>query len=439
MKSLFKRTQELKTELDSLQPIAPEQEQRLWQKLRLEWNYHSNHIEGNTLTYGETELLLLHDQTLGNHTLREYLEMKAHDLGIQHLRKLAEDSGNPIKVSDIRDLNKIILKEPYWKPTRTPDGQPSRAQVIPGEYKTHPNSVITATGELFEYAAPMDVPGKMQGLIDWLNGSLAENQIHLISVAAKLHHDFVLIHPFDDGNGRVARMLVNYLFLRAGYPPIIVPTEQKTEYLANLRLADAGDIDGLEKFFARQLERSLDLAIRAARGESIKEPSDAEKQVVIFVREQKNRETGNLLSQDTVDRVVEESVIPLFRSLQKKLSSLSELFERVIVSFQDSKGKIHHPPIRGNLRDFQIKKAEPYQSIRFNFEFIRFHEKAPIRFNYSTSLVCSFEKDSYVLIHHGTQILEKNYSQMLIAKEIDEVTSSVLEATLRAIQGLANP
>ena len=154
----------LKKEWDALQPLSPEHDRRLWQKLRLEWNYHSNHIEGNTLTYGETLLLLLHGQTRGNHTLREYEEMKAHDVGIEHLRNLAADKARLINPGDIRDLNKIILKEPFWKPTQTPDGQPSRAQVIPGEYKTLPNSVITATGEPFEYASPMEVPARHAGI-----------------------------------------------------------------------------------------------------------------------------------------------------------------------------------------------------------------------------------------------------------------------------------
>ena len=136
---------ELKVEWDSLLPLAAEDERRLWQKLRLEWNYHSNHIEGNTLTYGETELLLLHDQTHGTHDMREYVEMKAHDAGIAHLRQLAADRSRVIGEGDIRDLNKIILKEPFWKVAETPDGEATRKQIIPGEYKTMPNNVRTAS------------------------------------------------------------------------------------------------------------------------------------------------------------------------------------------------------------------------------------------------------------------------------------------------------
>jgi Fic family protein len=173
----------LKSEWCALQPLSSENDRRLWQKLRLEWNYHSNHIEGNALTYGETVLLLLHGQTHGNHTLREYEEMKAHDVGIAHLRNLAADRDRLIGSGDIRDLNRIILKEPYWKPTQTPDGQRTRAEVVPGEYKTLPNSVITATGELFEYAPPMEVALRMQALVDWLASALIDDEPPIVDIA----------------------------------------------------------------------------------------------------------------------------------------------------------------------------------------------------------------------------------------------------------------
>ena len=109
MKPDFETIDALKKEWDSLQPLSAENEARLWKKFRLEWNYNSNHIEGNTLTYGETELLLIHDRTTGDHQMRDYIEMKAHDLGIAHVQTLAADR-RIIGETDIRDLNKIILK-----------------------------------------------------------------------------------------------------------------------------------------------------------------------------------------------------------------------------------------------------------------------------------------------------------------------------------------
>ena len=101
----------------------------------MEMNYNSNHIEGNTLTYGETELLLIFGDTKGNHTLREYEEMKGHDIAIKMIEEWAADKNHILTEKDIKDLNEVILKEPFWKEAETPDGQHTRRLIKIGEYK----------------------------------------------------------------------------------------------------------------------------------------------------------------------------------------------------------------------------------------------------------------------------------------------------------------
>lgn len=437
MNTDFANIDALKKEWDSLQPVAPEHERRLWQKLRLEWNYHSNHIEGNTLTYGETVLLLLHGQTHGNHTLREYEEMKAHDVGIEHLRNLAADKGRLITPVDIRDLNKIILKEPFWKPTQTPDGQPSRAQVIPGEYKTLPNSVLTATGELFEYAPPMEVPARMQALVDWLGEALADPNQNILTIAAKLHHDFVLIHPFDDGNGRVARLLVNYLFLRDGYPPIIVPTERKTDYLTALRLADAGDLVPLGEFFGKQLERTLNLAIRAGKGESIEELSDVEKQVTLFVRgAQARKEELGMPTKEILGQLAEVSFSPFIKELERKLEGLKPMFSKYDVVTENLRGT----GARGSsVSQSDIGFQVPGGQIIMKFCFLGYKGEAALPFDYETSVGIHFPPGKYTITQDGNVMVSKPYSDPILSEEIDEVTARVLAKTFGVIRGKASP
>src|SRR5437667_5428103 len=267
------------------QPLKREDEQRLRQKLRLEWNYNSNHIEGNTLTYGETELLLIKGQTVGGHTIREYEEMKAHNVAVDYVEQLAREK-RVIGETDIRDLNKIILKEPFWKEAETLNGKPTRKHVIPGEYKTLPNNVRTPTGEIFQFASPAETPSRMQALVSSLRSELEKPTLHSLQIAAKLHHEFLLIHPFDDGNGRVARLLINYVLLRDDFPPLIVKSVDKANYLAALRLADIGRLEALMDYLGRQLQWSLRLGLRAAKGEFLEEPSDIEKEITIFIREQ---------------------------------------------------------------------------------------------------------------------------------------------------------
>lgn len=244
----------------SLQPLRPEIERALWKKLRLDWNYNSNHIEGNTLTYGETELLLIHGQTQGNHQLREYEEMKAHDVAIARLRELAAEK-RPLNEAEIRTWNGIILKEPFWISAITPDGQATRKQVIPGQYKTTPNSVRTATGEIFEFASPMDVPAKMGGLVARLNEISSAPLAEWPERLARTHHEFLIIHPFDDGNGRVARLILNYLLMCRGLVPTIIPTEDKKTYLMALQQADAGMFAGLTDYIGERIVAALKSAL----------------------------------------------------------------------------------------------------------------------------------------------------------------------------------
>lgn len=246
-------------EIDNLRSIYLEKQidaftlKKLWEKFRLEWNYNSNHIEGNTLTYDETKLLLIFDQTTGNHFLREYEEMKGHDVGIELIKMHASEVNKPLTESFIRDLNKLLLVKPFYKPAIAHDGIDTQKLITPGEYKTTPNSVRLSNGEIFEYTQPRDVGFKMQELVANYNAELAANTMHPIALAAKLHYDFVRIHPFDDGNGRVARLLLNLVLLNYNYLPAVIKSENKKEYLKALNLADTIDI----KYFIEYLNSTL--------------------------------------------------------------------------------------------------------------------------------------------------------------------------------------
>ena len=425
----------LKSEWDALQPIKPEHEHRLWQKLRLEWNYHSNHIEGNTLTYGETALLLLHGQTHGNHTLREYEEMKAHDVGIEHLRNLAADHERLIGPGDVRDLNRIILKEPFWKPTQTPDGRPTRVEVIPGEYKTLPNSVVTLTGEIFEYASPQDVPPRMQELVEWLGESLDQfREADLLWILAKLHHDFVLIHPFDDGNGRVARMLVNYVLLRRGYPPLIVPTEAKKDYLAALRLADAGEPEELEQFFGNCLTRTLQLGIKAGRGETITEPGDVEKEVALLVRNQgHHREKVQPKSKAAISSLYESGLKDLIVLSLEKMNAFESLFLNSRVNVDPRKPNGNNDP----LRSFSAQLAEGFEKPKhfmLTFKFLDYRGEAKSPFSAQTFYQIVFNSSQYKLSVANRTVAQKLYSEPLLAEERETILDRLMKDVLDQIK-----
>ena len=285
MKTILKKIDDLAKVLNSLLPMKSENQKILDKKFRLEFNFNSNHLEGNTLTYSETELLLIFDDTKGSHTLREYEEMKAHDVAYNLVNEWAKDSEHPLNEKFIKDLNEIILVRPFWKDAITPDGQKTRRQIKVGEYKEFPNSVRLQNGEMFEYTSPTETPILMGELIQWYKNAVEKNEFHPVVLAALFHYKFVCIHPFDDGNGRVSRLLMNYVLIKNNLPPIVIKSAEKRHYLSALNRADTGNIEEFIKYIGEQLIWSLELSIKAAKGENIDEPEDFDKKLAILKQE----------------------------------------------------------------------------------------------------------------------------------------------------------
>ena len=318
----------------SLQPLEREDDERLWKKIRLEWNYNSNRIEGNTLTYSETELLLIHGRADGDHPMRDYEEMEAHDLAVKKVREFARDKERHLTEADIRSLNLLILKEPFWKEAETPDGQFTRKQIFPGEYKTQPNHVRTATGEIFKFAIPEEVPAKMQELMEWFKENLESPPASIAPFLAQLHHRFILIHPFDDGNGRIARLLLNYTLIRLGYPPFVIKDRNRESYFSALQKADTGNIAALTVYLSETLVSWLEIGIKAAEGKDISEPEDIDKEVDIFIRGKKAEGLTKIkaLSKQTKKELCDQFLIPLFETFKNRFRQFDDLFHSNYIS-----------------------------------------------------------------------------------------------------------
>ena len=330
------RIQDLYQEWSSLSPLSQENEDRLWKKIRLEWNYNSNRIEGNTLTYSETELLFLYGHTEGSHPFRDYVEMEAHNVGIEKVREFAEDKERCLTEADIRGLNLIILKEPFRKKAKTPGGQLTWKEVVPGRYKTQPNHVETPTGEIFKFALPEEVPAKMEELIKWFNGKIESPPTSIASFLAELHYRFIFIHPFDDGNGRIVRLWINYALIRFGYPPLVIKSEDKEGYIAALQKADIGDIEALAIYLGKSLISWLEIGIKAGRGEDISAPEDIDKEIDIFIKGEKVKGLKDVkpLSRRDIEEIYEQFWITLFEVFKNQFEQFNELFYSSKVSFK---------------------------------------------------------------------------------------------------------
>lgn len=329
MASLGDLLQSIKTQHQTLQkllPLSDGQQKKLDKKFRLEFNYNSNHLEGNTLTYGETKLLLLFDQTTGDHEYREYEEMKAHDVALKMVEQEAVDLERPLTEQFIRSLNKHLLVREFWKEAITQDGKPTLKTIIPGDYKKTPNSVRLPNGEMFEYTAPEKVAEEIAELVQWYNEHEATEDP--IILASLLHYRFVRIHPFDDGNGRVSRLLMNYVLLRKGYPVVVIKSAEKKEYLAALNKADTGDIPAFSAHIAEQVIWSFDLWLKAARGEDIDEPDDLDKELALLKNEldRKPNSFEKKKSDELLLIIIGKFALDIATSLNERLSDVREYF-----------------------------------------------------------------------------------------------------------------
>lgn len=259
------RLDALQAELDALRPLTDEQAGRAMQRLRLEWTYHSNAIEGNSLTYGETRALLMHGVTAQGKPLKDHLDIRRHGEAIEYIESFIR-SEDPVRVDLIKEIHLRLMGDEYEIIAETPNGDRVKRTVEGGVYKEHPNNVKTGTGEIHYYASPLEVPGRMAELVEWLD-SVEARAAHPVVRAALFHHRFVEIHPFPDGNGRVSRMLMNVLLMRDGYVPAVIRQENRPAYYGALAAADGEETDPIVAFVADELAETMELYVRAVKGE----------------------------------------------------------------------------------------------------------------------------------------------------------------------------
>lgn len=328
---------QLYSEWLSLQPLKPEDKNRLDRKFMLEFNYNSNHIEGNTLTYGQTELLLLFGRVVDEANMKDLEEMKAHNVCLKMVREEAADKSHPLTETFIRQLHHTLLREDYTMYRQLPDGTTTSYVIHAGVYKTRPNSVITVTGERFEYASPEETPALMTDLVEWYNMEEQKAELSPVELAAVFHYRYIRIHPFEDGNGRIARLLVNYILTRHHYPMIVVKSKDKERYLTALNRCDVqvgptpsvgahaeqAQLMPFINYMTLCLEAALTICVKAAKGESIEDADDWKKNLKL---KYSNRINKPALSEEIKKNILDDVFQPLLNHIDKELSEFYSLF-----------------------------------------------------------------------------------------------------------------
>lgn len=242
---MFTIIDEKKAQLDAKRPLPRYTIQSLREKLFLEWTYNSNAIEGNTLTINETKVVL-EGITVGGKTLREHLEVINHREAISYVEDIVQGN-EELSEWQIKNLHRLVLKG------------------IDDEYAgVYRDQQVFISGAEHIPPSPILIKEQMESLINWYYG---EGQaLHPVTRGAMLHAIFVGIHPFIDGNGRTARLLLNLELMSAGFPPIVIKVENRIMYYNALEKAHiAYEYQDFIHLVAVEVEDSLDLYLKAVK------------------------------------------------------------------------------------------------------------------------------------------------------------------------------
>ena len=232
--------------------LSPDVLHRIRKFFRIKNIYHSNAIEGNILEVGETRQVVELGLTITGKPLKDQAEARNLSEALDFLESLAGDSATPIREIDVRQLHSLVLKDI--------DGQA-------GSYRTVP---VEISGSEYKPPGPESVAVQMQEFASWLSDVSVTNDelfagVRGLAAAAVAHTWFVTIHPFIDGNGRVARLLMNLLLMRHGFPIAIISKEDRLRYYDALETSQVSDLTPFTVLLAECIEESLEEYELAAR------------------------------------------------------------------------------------------------------------------------------------------------------------------------------
>jgi Fic family protein len=243
LQDLCDRIQAKKDKLVNARPLPKVALQKIKEELTIEWSYNSNGIEGNSLTLRETQLILQEGITVKGKSLKEHFEAHNHDKAIDYLYKILND-GDALRSIDILHLHSLVMR--------------SIEEDFAGRLR---NGGVRITGANFIPPNALKVPQLIDDLVDFINTNPL--QLNDMILATVLHHQFVWIHPFFDGNGRTVRLVMNLFLMRKGFPPAIILKNDRKKYYEALNQANNGRYEKLGLLMLQAMERSLNIYINS--------------------------------------------------------------------------------------------------------------------------------------------------------------------------------
>jgi len=247
-KNLLARIDEGQIIINQNRPLPRSILHKLREQLIIDWTYNSNAIEGNTLSLNETKLILEDGLTIGRKSLKEHLETINHREAIEFVEHLSSSKKNKLTERNVREIHSLVMKgiDPDYA----------------GQYR---DIQVRISGSSHVPPEPILVASLMKKMMKGIN-----KDEHPIVQAAKAHFELVSIHPFVDGNGRTARLLMNLILMRNGYTPGIILKNDRKRYYDILEKTHRGELNDFIVLVGRAVERTIHLYFEAIPGLSPK-------------------------------------------------------------------------------------------------------------------------------------------------------------------------
>ena len=427
----------LKSELDSYHPISNDRLQKINYKFRLEWNYHSNKMEGGTLTFEETRSVMMAQLEINGKPLRDVLEMRGHDEVIKNIQKIGRGD---IRLTEnrIKDIHKAIIFE---------------ADDLPGVLKNRNNYIYNYAGERFDFTPKEDTAAALNTLTNWLDNELKavnrkqkKSKRTIPDIAFEYHLRFLTIHPFLDGNGRTGRILMNLILISNGYPPIIIRTEEKDVYsklIAHAQQYEENPVPFYE-MLGKLLIRSLKTCIKGAKGDNLFELEEWEKRLQLLEHQQSIEQTTTQLEK-TIFAVLENSFLPLKNYAELKFASFDKLFahkSKVNTILMGDESSIDALDITETIKE--LKKTHQIgtlQGITACFQWSNFKKSSKVD-DMSITLALNLTGKGFS-IHKSTEsntsFIEKKYNESMSYEEIqhfiNELGSQITDSIEKQLFG----
>lgn len=432
--------------------LTKEQLNKINNKFRLEWNFNSNSMEGNTLTIEETRSVMVGNLDVHQKPIKDVLEMKGHDAVILEILKIGMGE---LRLSErrIKDIHRGIMHEE----------DPEEKKKI-GEWKTKNNEIINNKGEKFIFTDWQLVPDKMHDLLNRVNASIDAIQSkqkeapHPIDVALAFHLEYLEIHPFYDGNGRTARILTNLILISLGYTPFWISRSERDVYYNYI-----SDIQGyggkkvaFYQYVSGLIARSEQLVLDVIQGKEIEDEDDFEKELEILKRQLKAKDDNVLpKSNEVIKALYDNSYRKLFEQFIEKSKKFDDMF--VEKTFQNTaegntsfdEGIEYFDEFFTNLYRERTNSLEDsfgegpqpkrIENLRLSISYRGFKHDGTNTFGAYSNIWIMFQ-DYYYIVNDTNSyqgeayICKKLYSEPLTDEEIKEIVKKLTKKLLEDIK-----